>query len=396
MKIGIYIPDVKPQAGGASSLLKTIKNEILASNSEDNFYFIYNGGGKTKYKIQQDNFAYFNLDVVRPSFFFRALRKILSCVGIQLRHRKSFPFNWIAEKEMIDLFWITFPCAIDIDYPCIYTVWDLGHRSVPFFPEVSRSGLTWNSREAIYQKMIYKASYILTGNQTGKKEILENYSVRPDSIRIAEFPVASFCFGKQEKPSFDIDGDYFFYPAQFWPHKNHIRIIQALSILKTRYKECPTVVFSGSDKGNKDYIVEMVKQYNLESQVIFAGFISDEQMKYLYTHARAMVFASLLGPNNMPPIEATYLGCPVIITDLEGHREQLKDTALYFNGIDADDLALSMHKMLKNDRARKSLLQKQKKLAKSFAKINYFDVVQEIINEFRYYRETWGEDFINR
>ena len=243
--------------------------------------------------------------------------------------------------------------------------------------------------------MLYKASYILTGNETGKKEILENYSVREDKIRVSEFPVASFCYGDEEKPDFDISANYFFYPAQFWPHKNHIRILQALKILKDKYKETPSVVFTGADKGNKSYIIEETKKENLENQVIFAGFVSDGQMKYLYTHAKAMVFASLLGPNNMPPIEATYLGCPVIITNLDGHKEQLKDSALYFDGCDAHDLAECMYKVLKDPVLITSLLEKQKKLAGVFDKINYFGAVQKIIDEYRPYRETWGSDFIH-
>lgn len=395
MKIGVYINDFNPVEGGTSSLIKTIKDELLASKTKDEFCFIFNGSSDKPYKISSGGFDYFNLDACgKPPFFFRLCRKLLSFIGIKLIYDKHETFNSIAKKERVDLYWLTFPCAVDIDYPYIYTVWDLGHRSAPFFPEVSRAIWLWDDREATYQKMLYKASYILTGNEAGKKEILENYPVREDKIKISEFPVASFCHGSESKPSFDTQTDFFFYPAQFWAHKNHIRIVQALKILKDKHNECPNVIFTGSDKGNKDYISSEVKRLGLQDQVIFAGFVSDEEMKYLYKHAKAMIFASLLGPNNMPPIEATYLGCPVIITDLDGHKEQLKDTALYFDGCDAGQLAECMHKMLKDAKLKKKLLQKQKKLAVDFGKVNYFEKVQNIIDEFRPFRETWGEDFI--
>ena len=125
------------------------------------------------------------------------------------------------------------------------------------------------------------------------------------------------------------------------------------------------------------------------------GFMKDEELKYLYTHATAMIFASLLGPNNMPPIEGTYLNCPVIITDLDGHKEQLKDTALYFNGYKAEELAAQMKRLLANSSVRNNIIKKEKALAKKFEKVNYFACVRQVIDEFAMIRKTWGDDFIH-
>ncbi len=115
----------------------------------------------------------------------------------------------------------------------------------------------------------------------------------------------------------------------------------------------------------------------------------------MYTHATGMIFASLMGPNNMPPIEATYLHCPVIITDLDGHKEQLKDTALYFNGYKPEELAKHMESLLSSELIRKSLINKQIQLSKNFDKVNYFAKIKTIIDEFTLIRNTWGMDFIH-
>lgn len=55
-----------------------------------------------------------------------------------------------------------------------------------------------------------------------------------------------------------------------------------------------------------------------------------------------LVFPSLLGPTNMPPLEARVLGCPVLCSDFLGHREQLGDGALYFNPENEDEIVKSM------------------------------------------------------
>ena len=164
-----------------------------------------------------------------------------------------------AKDQGIDLFWLLAPFLQELSYPYIYTVWDLGHRRTPYFPEVSRSGWLWEDREATYQKMLYKASYIITGNEEGKKEILENYPVPANKIRISVFPVASFCRGGEKKPDFDVPKEFFFYPAQFWPHKNHIRILEALVQLREKENLMPTVFLTGSDKGNRNYIEEKIE-----------------------------------------------------------------------------------------------------------------------------------------
>ena len=396
MKVGIYIPDVTPQAGGASSLLKTIQTEINESHDSFNEYlFLHYGQSNVGLFEESDGFKYVNLNFYKNSLSLkqRIKNKIKQKFGLQ-----SQPFSKFdaAAKDIgIDLFWFAAPGIYDVSYPYIYTVWDLGHRCAPYFPEVSRSGWPWQSRENTYQKMLYKASYILTGNEEGKKEILESYPIPPSKIRIAPFPVASFCRGEEKKPAFDIPNDFFFYPAQFWPHKNHICIIEALVILREKYGLKPLVFLTGSDKGNGGYIKSKIKQCGLEGQVVITGFLKDEELKWMYTHATGLIFASLMGPNNMPPIEGTYLNCPVIITDLDGHKEQLKDTALYFNGYKAEDLAENMKLLLTNPKKRSAIIKKEERLAKKFDKMNYFLCVKQIIDEFAMIRKTWGDDFIH-
>lgn len=394
LKVGIYFNDLNPETGGASSLTKTIQNEIV-TDKDDRFeyVFIYDGKPSAQYKIERDGYLYVN-------YFAKTLRdrscrtRIKNFIKRNLRMGQFDGGRWdiIAKNENIDIFYFPVPGCYDTDYPFIYTVWDLGHRTTPYFPEVSRIR-TIVDRDNMYFSNVYRARYILTGNEEGKKEILTNYPMPPHKIVVNPFPVASFCRGSEKKPEFDLPDQYFFYPAQFWPHKNHICILNALVSLRIRYGLKPKVFFTGSDKGNRKYIDSKIKEYGLENQVVFTGFVSDEELKYLYTHATAMIFASLMGPNNMPPVEGTFLNCPVIITDLDGHKEQLGDTALYFNGYKPEELAEHMKSMLLDSAARNEIKRKQLTLAEKFDRINYFAGVKTILEEFNLARQTWGEDY---
>lgn len=374
MKVGIYFPDFKPEDGGANTLLGTILKEIENSKS-CNYDFVVLYKGKTNNTYTKNNIKYIDLGhMFGTSFIPKAIRKI----------REDFLsysiLDIIAKAEGIDVFYFPEHPNINVSIPYIYTVWDLGHRTVPQYPEVSENGI-WEKREKLYQKMLPKASFIITGNNTGKKEIIKYYDIEESKIKICEFPVSDFCYGEEEKPGFINDDSFFFYPAQFWAHKNHICIIEAFKILKENKIE-PKVYFTGSDKGNKQLLVSKIKEYGLEDQIVFTGFVKDEELKYMYTHARAMIFASMMGPNNMPPIEATFLNCPVIITNLEGHIEQLKQTAVYFDGSNPKELADVVNKMMLDDDFRNNIKESQIELSEEFAKINYFENIKRVLDEY--------------
>ena len=137
------------------------------------------------------------------------------------------------------------------------------------------------------------------------------------------------------------------------------------------------------------YIRELIAKYNLEKQVIITGFLKSEELKYIIKHAKAMIYASLFGPNNLPPMEAAYLGCPVLITDIPGHREEMKDAALYFDGYDEQDLADKIKMILNDEQIASDLIQKGFALAQEFEKIDYCDILNEILEDYAKKRECW-------
>ena len=400
MRVGVYFDDVTPEKGGASSILKTIENELKKVREKYEILICFNGGMKFPYKSDKDGMTYINVDRIRyksiPKMFFKNAKNSIRNAGLRLfyhsprLYRESY-LDYLAEEENIDIFWFTYPADVDLTTPFIYTIWDIGHRVMPAFPETTKPAYRWNGHEQQCARMLAKATFILTGNETGKKEILDNYSVMDNKIRIVPFPITFFCYGEEEKPKFELPEKYFFYPAQFWPHKNHICIVKALAELQKKGIDAH-VIFTGSDKGNKAYIQQMTKELGVENLVNFAGFVTYEEMKYLYTHAAGTIFASLMGPNNIPPIEAVYLQCPLIITDIPGHVEQMGDGALYFNGYKSEELADRMEALLTSNDAVREQVAKQTDKRNEFIEYSYGDRILGILDEFVMMRETWKHE----
>lgn len=156
---------------------------------------------------------------------------------------------------------------------------------------------------------------------------------------------------------YQIDSGYFFYPAQFWSHKNHIRILEALLVLGQE-GQCPIMVFAGGDKGNRKTVERFISRNNLAGQVKLLGFVPVEDMRGLYTGCRAVVMPTYFGPTNLPPLEAWMMGKPLIYS---AHlHEQAGDAAILIDPDNANDLAEAL-KASMDDRICAELVEKGRK-----------------------------------
>jgi len=397
MKVGIYIRDIDPTAGGAFQFSNTVTAGIKKLRQNYEVTICYRGRPFSKMVSYGGDISYININSYLFKHYFKLMFKQIRLDLNDIKRKFTFRprirsssslLDDVAKTYGIDIYWFIYPEHEVLSTPFIYTLWDLGHRELPMFPEVSTPVEQWNIREARYTEMLPRASYILTGNQTGKQEILSNYSVPESKIRIAPFEISSFCYGEEKEPEIGITGDYFLYPAQFWPHKNHICIIEALKVLREQYEYYPQIVFTGADKGNRDYVKKVAADNQLTEQLYFMGYVSDEELKYLYTHAKALIFASIMGPNNIPPMEAIYLGCPVIISNLEGHKEQMEDAAVYFENNNPKSLANVLYSF-GNNSDKINLREKMLAYNRKLKEYSYSVIVIEILEEFSHLRMSW-------
>lgn len=385
MKIGVYSGDYTPASGGAYTLIEEIKAEVLAHGSDHEFiFFCYDSVLDSAF--YRDGLKYINL--FENGFGVRLNRKLHRIV----HSKKEFNrLETIAHEENLDLIWLLGPYDVKTSIPYIFTVWDLGHREKPYFPELSTEGWSWQARESLYQKMIYRAAFVITGNKAGEKEIRENYPISSGKIKIIPFPFPNrFARGEADAPKgLDLTCPFVFYPAQFWAHKNHIVLVEATKYLRDTKNVRINCYFAGSDKGNQGYIVEKINEYRLSDQIKILGFVTDAQLAYLYKNSLALTYVSLLGPNNLPPFEAATFGCPIIISDLPGHIEQMEDCALMVDATDEKALGEAIYALYSSDETRNAFVQKSKALMEKHINYSYFAQMQKIFSEFALARRTW-------
>lgn len=248
-----------------------------------------------------------------------------------------------------------FPETIN-NFPFIITHWDIGHRSSYAFPEFSNEE-NYKARESYYQDILPRALMIFVESVSGQKELLNYTHINKERTRVVPLipgECASLKLSNQEQQEILdhyqlISNKYFFYPAQFWPEKNHHTVLQAFaSFLKDHpnYK----LIFTGDPKekefGTLLHNKKLALQLNIENNVVFGEFVPISHIYTLYKNACSLIMASFVGPTNMPPLEAMELGCPVICSDLPGHREELGNAAIFINPLNAEDISMAMKTMI--------------------------------------------------
>ena len=87
------------------------------------------------------------------------------------------------------------------------------------------------------------------------------------------------------------------------------------------------LVLVGDDKGQAGHVASLVREMGLSDSVHQLGFVETEELVALYRGAHSLLYLSF-GPENLPPLEAYALGCPVVASDVPGAREQLGEAAL--------------------------------------------------------------------
>lgn len=295
------------------------------------------------------------------------------------------PFVKELKQDKPDL-WIGQTTAIGeelLDIPTIVPIFDLMHKYRQDIPELQEK---YKEREKLYIYQCKHAAMILVDSEVGKQHVLECYRSVVEGlehkIRILPFIPPDYIYEGQECQSFphEIFSKYIFYPAQFWTHKNHKRLLEALKQLKDK-GIIVNLVLVGSEQNNERAVKDLINDLDLQNQVKILGYVNNSEMIYLYRHARALVMPTLFGPTNIPQLEAFVLECPVATSRIYGIPEQVGDAALLFNPENVDEIAKSIERLWVDDELCAELVDKGIIRAKKWGQKEFTDALLAYISE---------------
>lgn len=388
MKIGVVVNHRQPTDGGGFSLQSLILSALNTVQTKHEFPIL-------DQEKRNDYIADDGIPVIGLNF---------SGLNPQSESDSSHletPLAQAVKTHHLDAVWFLSPNAELLSCPIFLTVWDLQHRQTPCFPEVSQSGWIWRDREDHYQRMLPQATRVITGTQAGKDEVIQFYRLPPGNVEVIPFPAPELrqAATKEQitsvRQKYGIQNDYFIYPAQFWPHKNHVNLLHALAIIKSKDPSVPNLILTGSDKGNWNYVEAKARDLGVDKYVRYLGFIPQDDLNCLYQGAMALVFPTFFGPDNLPPLEAFANGCPVIASNVSGSEEQLGDAVIGFNPSKPEELAEAMLRVFHDVSLRNTLRQRGYGRASKLTPSNYVERMCAILDEFEPVRRCWRWDYVH-
>lgn len=252
-------------------------------------------------------------------------------------------------------------CLPPRDIPFVVCIPDLMHRYYPQLPEYRWPKTV--ARDIVYGRYARDAKVVVVDAESGAGDVERFLGVARTKCRVVPYrPPPSIMAhrgmsveaARRATARFDLPPRFLFYPAQLWAHKNHGRLIEALGLLKREQGWEVPLVCAGFTDGRFAVQAEKLRVFadrlGVAGQIRFTGYVSTEQLAGLYRLARALVFPSLLGPTNIPPLEAMVMGTPVLCSNLFGMPEQMGDAGILFDPFDPRAIADAIATIWENDR----------------------------------------------
>ena len=287
------------------------------------------------------------------------------------KHVKRRVLNWRlgqpsgndAELRALDAEVVHFPygSTFPTNLPFVFEPHDIQHRHYPefFHPEQ----VEW--RDRVYGDGCRNAAMVVTGSRWTKKDIMEQFGV--PSERIATIPRSSFnarmdvtaarC--RELLAEFKLPKKFAYYPAMTFPHKNHLRLFEALALLRDRDGLTVPLVMSGrSYKPHMPTLIRALKQQKLEDQVHLLRVVPDEMLAALFRSATFMVFPSLYEGLSQSLLEGLHVELPIVAATQSSIPETVGPAALLFDGMDTTAMADAIAKAWRQPKAMAALATK--------------------------------------
>jgi glycosyltransferase involved in cell wall biosynthesis len=233
-----------------------------------------------------------------------------------------------------------------LPFPAVAWFPDFQHRQLPhLFSPIAR----WR-RDLGFRAQIASGRRILLSSESALRDCRKFYPGVAGNVSVVRFatqpaPDLLTANSSQVRMKYGLPSKYFYLPNQFWRHKNHQVVVDALTILKKRRFDV-VVAATGSTKDPRepDYfksIMRQVEGHGLGTNFRYLGMIPLDHVYALMRTSTALINPSRFEGWSTTVEEAKSFGVPMILSDIDVHREQTGGTSRYF-GID-DPKALADH-----------------------------------------------------
>jgi glycosyltransferase involved in cell wall biosynthesis len=403
-----FFPILNPAGGGVYQYSMLMAHALAAPSEGTPVLAVVPTGARVPDAFPLSERIELDLDGARPRFGFvglprarktlRRIRRVMTStepIDLDVIRRRPHLARVLREVGVeLMVFPAPDPISFEIGLPYVAAIHDLQHRLQPEFPEVSADG-EWERREHMFRNVIRNASAVIAESTVGREHILEAYAphgLEEDRVFILPYVASHDLMATVDdtlrvRRTYCLPERYLFYPAQFWPHKNHLRLFEALALLRDQGVRVD-VVLAGSWSGalrDRTFRESMqrARQREVDDQVTVLGYVPQRDMGGLYRAAAGLVFPTFFGPTNIPVLEAWALDCPVITSDIRGIREQVGDAALVVDPRQPEAIASAIERLWTDTSLRRQLVEKGRERAARHSPDDFRGALVEILERAR-------------
>lgn len=253
--------------------------------------------------------------------------------------------------------------------PSVVTVLDLTPKLFP-------SRYTWKTHLSVHtllRQSAQRADKVIAISESTKRDLVEHLKVNESKIVVIHL-AADKAYYRSTNPGminttrkkYSEGKKFILYVGTLEPRKNLPRLIKAYNKVRLETRLKHKLVIAGMKGWMYDSIFQTVHNLNLEKDVIFTGYVPQEELPALYSAADLFVYPSLYEGFGLPPLEAMACGTPVITSNTSSLPEVVGDAGTMVNPHSVDELAQAIYKVLTDEKLRSDMIYKGLKQAKKF------------------------------
>lgn len=374
MRIAIDLIPITGRDAGFQRYAQQLVKGIADFDKKNEYVLLLNEKVYGLLAVRQDNFT--NIKVKTPPkihFFWEQV---------------YLPFRAIFESFDILHFPVSAPPYFQLSSTkIIVTVHDL---TFILYPETMTkiSRFYWSF---FMSRGVKTAKRIIADSKSTKDALIMHYNISLEKVQVIPLALSNFCSSilvsdfQTIKEKYGLPEKYFLYIGTLEPRKNVKRLLQAFHKAKSKKGISHKLLVVGKRGWLFSEIFETVENLGLENEVIFTGFVPDEDLPGIYSGAEVFVFPSLYEGFGLPPLEAMSYGVPVLASNSSSLPEVVGDAGILVNPENPDDIAdgilqLVANRSLRNQLKERGLRQAQKFSLERMAK-KTLEVYEEVANE---------------
>lgn len=353
MRIGLITNLMDGHGAGIGRYTENLVKNLLFIDKKNEYYLIHSN--KKSYEFKG------NYQEIKLPFFDSIPKKLITGAFVIEKICRDNRLDILHDVGQISPYF--FPSRTKR----ILTIFDLSPILYPqFFTLLTRSYMK------LLPQIVRNTDSIITISENSKKDIMRLLGVSKEKITVTHLgierkfkPLKDKRHLNEIRNKYRLPRKFILFVGTIEPRKNLPALIEAYHAVAQKIDI--SLVIAGQIGWKYADVFEAIRKYSLQKQVIFTGYVDDNDLPALYNLAEVFVYPSLYEGFGFPVLEAMASGCPVITSSTSSLPEITGNAAILIDPMDIMSITKAILKTVLNKKMRLDMVERGLGQAKKFS-----------------------------